>query len=116
MLTASDIEKVYGELREAMTHYANQAENLIAAKQDLEFKKLRALANGLIVGKNADERESVAQQLFADEYLAVADIELTERGARLRLDLVGVDVASMRAQLRLAEVLARAEQGPDDNL
>jgi len=99
------INKAYNELAEAKKKLFVVGERAISAKAALEARKVTAIVNGEIEGKNAEAREAAAKALLFLEYEALESAEVDERFARQDYDIAYIEVERVRALLRLQEVL-----------
>lgn len=100
------ITTVYANQRVCMLEFAAASERLIALRGRIEETRLGAIRDGLITGKNEDERKACAKELMKDLYEELAQAESAERHAKYRLDAAANSVEEARALLRLAEIKA----------
>ena len=108
-ITEEAINRVYFLQEASARRMHRAAEDALAKKQDYESKLLAGLMDGSIAGKNQTERDAAARQVLAAEYAAMVDAEQEERAAKLEYDIACLEVARVRALLRLAEMEASRE-------
>lgn len=106
IVTQAHINAVYNELKTAHEFYTIAAEDLLLSQTALKREKARALADGIIEGKNADARESAAQEHFSEWYGNIDEQQQHTNKCRLRLDLARFDVEEVRLLVRLDELEA----------
>lgn len=104
MITAEELTAAYQNLARLMTQAHTAARQEIDAKSELERRRLAAIADGTIDGKNAELREASARQVLADLYETCEQAERVASDAKLALDLARLEVERVRALLRLAEL------------
>ncbi|HAW57447.1 MAG TPA: hypothetical protein DCX03_00290 [Bacteroidales bacterium] len=104
------MEQAYNRLAESVRNYRTQAMIVRGLEYEIETRKHFAYVDGLIVGKNAAERD-------ASEYaLLHADINELERAKQeeadlyMKMELNKLAVEHLRAVLRIAE-LSQVENG-----
>ena len=99
------INTAYSILAEKKLLLSQTAERVIEFTYVLDTKKVQALQDGTIEGKNAEIRDAVSREFLKSEY---ADLKLAEYDAnvaRTDYDLAQIEVSRVQALLRLAEVL-----------
>lgn len=106
------VTTAYNSLLNAMQAYHLAVEAAINARSNFEQVRLAAMRDGLITGKNEDERKMKTWEVLPDACRAVAVAELEERRAKYALDCAQVIVEQTRAQLRLEETKARVTVQP----
>lgn len=99
-----EIEACYSGFELTMYNYHNASERAIAARSDLERKRLALLVEGKIIGKNEDERKASARTLLSEEYRAVDDADMAERYAKYSLEISQVRVDEVRLTVRALEM------------
>ena len=104
MVTQTEIDKAYEELKEAYDWMHAAGEIEIQTKNDIEKKRLRYLADGIIDGKNQAMREASAAEVLKKELETLETVERDARAARLNLDIAKAEVSRVQALLRLAEL------------
>ena len=97
------INSAYGRLMTATEEAHGIGERLIEEEAKLNRDKAKALADGIIDGKNEAAREGQAFALFINQYAEVDSLAKVNRLAKLRLDLARLEVERVRALLRLLE-------------
>ena len=108
-LTEFEIEAGYEALAQAVNEAFRFGELALTAKTVLDEAVAEALLDGKLDGKNETQREAQARRLLVDEYQASDMPDARARVARRDLELARLRVDSIRARLRLAEVLAQAQ-------
>jgi len=98
------INNAFEELELAKKELFSAGERAIEKKAALEWRKVDAMQNGEIEGKNAEAREAAAKSLLAPEYEALELAEKDERKARFDYDVAHIEVERVRSILRLLEV------------
>ena len=78
------MERELENLEKALAEYASAQIQHERAREALEFARATALLSGVIVGKNAEEREAHARSLLAEHYqnLRLAEERLTRAKAQ----------------------------------
>jgi hypothetical protein len=102
---ASDVEEAYTELAKAQKSLYWHTEKAIQAKDKMEKKLLRGLADGTIAGKNQALRDAAAANVLEQEFKALDIAEADSRAARLDLDLARTEISRVQALIRLAELM-----------
>ena len=98
------ITTTYNSLLNAMQAYYIAGEHLIRVKAEMETTRLAAIRDGLITGKNDDERKASAYLVLKDLYHELAVAEMAEREKKYILSCAEVFVEQTRALLRLEEL------------
>lgn len=109
ILDSTQLEGVYDDLIGATEEVHNCNEAALAARSVLNQEIGGAILGGRLDGKNEPTREAQARTLFADTYATVARADSNLRAAKYNLDICRLRVEHVRAQLRLAEVVAMAQ-------
>lgn len=99
-----DIKHFADKLNEARTALFNAVEDDITADHALEDARNQAIIDGLIVGKNAEEREAKAAQVLADQIGAHRVTAAKSRYAKMVYDNAECDFTAAKYAIRLAEV------------
>ena len=101
------ITNAYEDLALAKEEVFQTGEHTIEKKAALEWRKVDAMQNGEIEGKNAEVRDAAAKALLAPEYEVLELAEKDERKARFDYDMAFIEVERVRAVLRLLEITAQ---------
>ena len=105
-ITLNRIAAVYAELMQAEQALAERVEAVNAAKYNLTWGRMRALQDGLIVGKNADEREACEHKLLYELYRGVEDAEYPLARVKCEREVAAMLVEQLRTELRWLELTA----------
>jgi hypothetical protein len=97
------MEKELENLEKALAEYASAQIQHERAREALELARATALLSGVIVGKNAEEREAQARTTLAEQYQAVQVTQEALTWARTRLEMA-------RERLSVAKIM----QGVND--
>jgi hypothetical protein len=92
------MEKELENLEKALAEYASAQIQHERAREALELARATALLSGVIVGKNAEEREAQARTTLAEQYQAVQATQETLTWARVRLEMA-------RERLSVAKIM-----------
>jgi hypothetical protein len=106
------ITTAYNTLLNASQAAFIAGERVIFLKADIEQTRMAAARDGLITGKNEDERKICAYSLMPDKYHELAVAEKDEREEKHLLGQAQTIVESMRALLRLEELKRQIPGGP----
>lgn len=104
-ITGKYIDDVYDELRNCKDHLFKATGVLADTQTILERKKLEAIADGTITGKNQPERDACAYKLLEAYYANVEVAQNEYDEARYEHDLAALEVERMRLIVRLLEVV-----------
>jgi len=104
MLEEKEAAKAFDNMRDAITFMVGAVEIHYKAKEDYNTKKLMALADGSITGKNTDEREASAIKLLDKEYKKMVNAAEVERAAKEKLDLARLEIERLYMLLRIEEL------------
>lgn len=102
-----DIIYAYDTVTLAAEALFRTGENAINTKAELEAARLEALMTGVIVGKNADEREANAREALKPLFDKLAVYQEQERKARYDFDQAMRNVEKVRSLLRLMEITSK---------
>ena len=105
-LTTEVIDTIYTELAQATTAHDTAAAEIIDNETDLKILVAEAVNNGDVTGKNAQQRDAAAREMFRDQYETLAAQKRDLAPLRLRLDLAKIEIEKARATLRLMELNA----------
>lgn len=94
------IYKAYDGYKRALIAHHQATEEAATANAELEQAKARALYDGLIDGKNAEQREAAARALLPVFYEQQETFATAQRETRLHLELAKIDVEKVEALLR----------------
>jgi uncharacterized protein (DUF2225 family) len=103
--TADMVHAVYDELNNALQNANHNMQAYIEAKYHLDNAVSRAIADGTIQGKNADERKAAIEVYFAKRIEDMRGLQQDADLARLQVDLAQNNVAKVRALLRIDELM-----------
>jgi len=92
------MERELEDLEKALTEHASAQIQYERVKEALELARAAALLSGVIVGKNAEEREAQARTTLAEQYEAVRVAQEALVWARVRLELA-------RERLSVAKIM-----------
>lgn len=98
------LESAYKHLKKAQVDYYLSAKLYEEAKTHLDQLKIMETASGLIVGKNATEREASAREHLGAAYQYVTDAKDKSGGDKVRLTLAQLSVDHVRALIRIEEI------------
>lgn len=99
MTTAAELNKARAELFRATEEDAEAA-------RELEDARNQAIVDGLIVGKNAEEREAKAAQVLAEQIGKHRVTAAQVRYARFLYDQASTDFEAVKYMVRLTEAQA----------
>lgn len=102
------INRAYGQLRGACDWVHAASELAIRAKSEAEKLTLRGLADGTITGQTPAMREASAREVLEKEYITLEMAEKALRSAKYAFDKANIEIARVRAQLRMTELLCRS--------
>ena len=100
-------EQAYNALSESTWKYRAQAMVVKGGERELNYTKLFAYADGKIEGKNATEREANEHKLFMSTIHLLDDAKDEEADLHMKMELNQLRVDSLRAKLRIAEIVYR---------
>ena len=109
MIQEFEITQAYTRLSGALVSLDEATEEAIKARATVSALVAEAIFDGRIDGKNEAAREAQARRLFVAEYARLDETEGWVRQIRHYVELGRLEVESLRARLRLAEVLATAQ-------
>jgi len=92
------MEKELEDLEKALSEHASAQIQHERAREALERARAAALLSGVIVGKNAEEREAQARTTLAEQYEAVRVAQEALVWARARLEMA-------RERLSVAKIM-----------
>ena len=110
MITQQDIQEVYGQLVKAIQVHGEAELEAINAKNALEVAKYSGIAVGTITGRNNEEREAKARELFGAIYKKVEEAEIAAKKTRIVLDMAQTEKSRVQATLRLMELTQTSVQ------
>ena len=102
-----DIINAYDTATLAAEAFFQAGEKAINTKAELEAARLEALMTGVIVGKNADEREANAREALKPLFDKLAVYQEQERKARYDFDQAMRHIEKVRSLLRLLEITSK---------
>lgn len=92
------MEKELENLERALVEHASAQIQHERAREALELARATAMLSGVIVGRNAEEREAHARTSLAEQYEAVRVAQEALTWARVRLELA-------RERLSVAKIM-----------
>ena len=101
LINSDVINEAYSNLAIALRDHAFTAVGLQRAKEELETEILQAIHGGVIDGRNEQQRQAQARELFPQLFDNVAMRTAEEQDAKLAYDLAKIEVERVRALLRL---------------
>ncbi len=99
-----EINATIVKLQDAQHALFDAIENDTAAVNALEDAKAQAISDGLITGKNAEEREAKAAQVLAEHIGKRRVTEADVRYKRMLLDRAVLNLERVKYTIRLMEV------------
>lgn len=102
-MDTQEINTTIVKLQDAQIALYDAIENDTAAVYALEDAKAQAIIDGLIVGKNAEEREAKAAQVLADHIGKRRVTESDVRYKRMLLDRAMLNYERVKYTIRLME-------------
>lgn len=108
------IRDTYEGVKVAKIAYEAAAVAEIDHFEGLQLAVGAAIVAGEIVGKNEAERDAAARRKFPDAFATLTRLQRTSRKAKHFLDLVNLDLACLRMELRALELAAKVRQDDDD--
>lgn len=103
MLTPHEIENAVQSLSIAKTSAYQAVVAQAEAQARLEAARARAMREGLIKGKNADERDACARALLPELYAAVEQAEAQLTHAKHEVEMAALGLRRVELLLRLME-------------
>ena len=97
-------ELAFANQRRAKLDVFTANENLFTVKADYDTAKLAARANGLIVGKNEDERKDAQRAALQSEQAEIDQAETVCRSAEKDFARAAIDVDMVKTYLRIMEL------------
>lgn len=107
-MDTQEINAVIVKLQNAQIALYDAIENDTDAVYALEDAKAQAISDGLIVGKNAEEREAKAATVLQDQIGKRRVTETAVRYKRMLLDRAVLDYERVKYTIRLMEVTKQA--------
>ena len=107
-MDTQEIDAVIVKLQDAQIALYDAIENDTEAVYALEDAKAQAIIDGLIVGKNAEEREAKAAQVLAEHIGKRRVTEADVRYKRMLLDRAVLNYYRVKLTIRLMEVTRTA--------
>ena len=104
IMNAKLIEIAYEALQIATDHAYSTGEKVITAKAKLDADIALAYGEGIVEGKNANERDGWVIAHFAPEKNELEKFQAAERAAKYELEKARIRVEETRALLRLMEL------------
>lgn len=99
----NNAHQIYEEVAKTFNLLYKTKLDLERAKRLLEEKKLKALLEGKIDGKNAEVREALTRELFSQEYQEIESLEEKYNKAKFDYDVANLTLDEMKFLLRLLE-------------
>lgn len=104
MITTQEIKSTYKRLKVAKVAYVQASTEAISLKAELEFQKLNAISNGLVVGKNATERDLDAREKLSEIHEAHTTAQDLATRKKLAFEIAQLNIDELRARLRVEEM------------
>ena len=101
---AERLESKYKHLEKAQVNYYLSEKTASEAKAHLDHLKVVETAAGMIVGKNATEREASAREHLGIAYQFTKDAQEKAGGDKIRLTIAQLEVDLARALIRIEEI------------
>ena len=98
------VEESYRQLATNAHYYRRKAMEYVSKEHEINFERNRLLNSGVITGKNAEMREAEMQTALVDLYDELLGIEANRDLAYLQKEQSEIEVARVRAILRVLEL------------
>ena len=99
-----DIQEAYQSLAAALNGLQMEQDRLIGSDYALQTQKAELIANGMVEGRNAEERKARLRQLLAQDYADLKDAQQRYLAAKIYYDKTNARVRMYEAIIGLAEL------------
>jgi hypothetical protein len=103
-MNENEIRSDYDNLVLAKYDFASASKRAAEQKRIVDLLEARAILDGSVVGKNAEERKASLLLMFPGDRAKLENYEEMEKAARLEMEVKQIEVDCLKMQMRLLEL------------